>query len=36
MTQGDVAFWDDLKSGKFASLVKESAAGQSVSNAQEV
>ena len=29
-------FWDALKSGRFASMVKESSRGQSVSNSQEV
>jgi DNA repair protein RadC len=29
-------FWEDLKSGKFASMVKESSKGQTVSNANEV
>ena len=29
-------FWDDLKSGRFASMVKESAKGKSVSNSGEV
>ncbi|MDY6953108.1 MAG: JAB domain-containing protein [Thermodesulfobacteriota bacterium] len=29
-------FWDALKSGRFASMVKESSKGQSVSNSQEV
>ena len=29
-------FWDDLKSGRFASMVKESSKGQSVSNSHEV
>lgn len=29
-------FWDDLKSGRFASMVKESAKGRSVSNSSEV
>lgn len=29
-------FWNDLKTGRFASMVKESSAGQSVSNAKEV
>ena len=29
-------FWDDLKSGRFASMVKESCKGQSVSNSGEV
>jgi DNA repair protein RadC len=29
-------FWEDLKSGRFASMVKETSKGQSVSNSQEV
>jgi DNA repair protein RadC len=29
-------FWEDLKSGRFLSMVKESSKGQSVSNAREV
>jgi len=29
-------FWDDLKSGRFVSMVKESSKGQAVSNSQEV
>jgi len=29
-------FWEDLKSGKFASMVKESSKGQTVSNSSEV
>jgi len=29
-------FWEDLKSGKFASMVKESSKGQTVSNSNEV
>lgn len=29
-------FWHDLKTGRFASMVKESSKGQSVSNSQEV
>jgi DNA repair protein RadC len=29
-------FWEDLKSGRFASMVKESSKGQSVSNSREV
>jgi DNA repair protein RadC len=29
-------FWQDLKSGRFASMVKESAKGQRLSNSQEV
>ncbi len=32
----EASFWKDLKSGKIASLIKETSAGQSVSNAQEV
>jgi DNA repair protein RadC len=31
-----VQFWEDLKSGRFASMVKESAPGRSVANSQEV
>jgi len=30
------AFWNDLKSGKFASMVKESAKGQAITNSKEV
>lgn len=30
------SFWQDLKSGKFAAMVKESSKGQAVSNASEV
>jgi DNA repair protein RadC len=29
-------FWQDLKSGRFASMVKESAKGQQLSNSQEI
>ena len=29
-------FWSDLKSGKFASMVKESAGGQKIANSEEV
>ncbi|MBW1693087.1 MAG: JAB domain-containing protein [Deltaproteobacteria bacterium] len=29
-------FWEDLRSGRFASMVKESSKGQSVSNSREV
>jgi len=29
-------FWNDLKSGRFASMVKESSKGQTVNNSQEV
>jgi DNA repair protein RadC len=29
-------FWEDLKSGRFASMVKETSKGQSVSNSREV
>jgi DNA repair protein RadC len=29
-------FWEDLKSGRFVSMVKESAKGQRLSNSQEV
>ncbi|MBC8466148.1 DNA repair protein RadC, partial [bacterium] len=29
-------FWQDLKSGRFASMVKESCKGQSVNNSREV
>jgi len=29
-------FWDDLKSGRFASMVKESSRGQLLTNSQEV
>lgn len=29
-------FWEDLKSGRFASMVKETSKGQSVSNSKEV
>ena len=34
MTQSQ--FWQDLKSGRFVSMVKESAKGQRLSNSQEV
>jgi DNA repair protein RadC len=30
------SFWEDLKSGKFASMVKESSKGRTVNNSQEV
>ena len=30
------SFWEDLKSGRFASMVKESSKGQAVNNSQEV
>lgn len=30
------SFWNDLKDGKFASMVKESSKGQALSNSQEV
>jgi len=29
-------FWSDLKSGRFASMLKESSKGQTVNNSQEV
>ena len=29
-------FWEDLKSGRFVSMVKESSKGKSLSNSQEV
>ena len=29
-------FWEDLKSGRFASMVKESSTGQSINNSHEV
>ena len=32
---GTSSFWDDLKSGKFTSMIKESSKGNAVSNAQE-
>ncbi len=32
----DDSFWDDLKNGKFASMVKEAAKGKSLNNAAEV
>jgi DNA repair protein RadC len=33
---GTLQFWKDLKSGRFVSMVKESAKGQRLSNSQEV
>ena len=33
--QSEKSFWNDLKSGKFASMIKESSRGNAVSNAQE-
>jgi hypothetical protein len=30
------SFWQDLKTGKFASMVKESSKGQTISNSSEV
>jgi DNA repair protein RadC len=35
-TQKTTRFWDDLKSGHFASMIKESSKGNALSNAQEV
>jgi DNA repair protein RadC len=32
---GTSSFWEDLKSGKFTSMIKESSKGNAVSNAQE-
>jgi DNA repair protein RadC len=32
----ELQFWQDLKSGRFVSMVKESAKGQQLSNSQEV
>ena len=32
----EAKFWDDLKSGRFVSMVKESSKGQALSNSQEV
>jgi DNA repair protein RadC len=32
---GTSSFWDDLKSGKFTSMIKESSKGNAVSNAKE-
>ena len=32
---GTSSFWDDLKSGKFTSMIKESSKGNAVSNARE-
>ncbi len=36
MKEGKEEFWNELKSGKFASMVKESSYGECVANAQEV
>ena len=33
--QSEKSFWQDLKSGKFASMIKESSKGNAVSNARE-
>ena len=33
---GKLQFWKDLKSGRFVSMVQESAKGQQLSNSQEV
>jgi len=34
-SEPEKSFWEDLKSGKFASMIKESSKGNAVSNAQE-
>ncbi len=34
--RGSSQFWEDLKSGRFASMVRESSMGQTVSNSEEV
>jgi len=34
--KGSSHFWEDLKSGRFASMVRESSCGQTVSNSAEV
>ena len=34
-SQSDRSFWHDLKSGRFASMIKESSKGNAVSNARE-
>jgi DNA repair protein RadC len=34
-SQSDRSFWEDLKSGKFVSMIKESSKGNAVSNARE-
>lgn len=34
--KGSSQFWEDLKSGRFASMVRESSMGQTVSNSEEV
>lgn len=34
--KNNLKFWNDLKSGRFASMVKESCKGQSVNNSREV
>ena len=36
MCERNKEFWNDLKSGKFASMVKESARGQQLANPKEV
>ncbi len=33
--ESEKSFWDDLKSGKFTSMIKESSKGNAVSNARE-
>ena len=32
---GTLRFWEELKSGKFTSMIKESSKGNAVSNARE-
>ncbi len=34
-SESEKSFWEDLKSGKFASMIKESSKGNAVSNAHE-
>ncbi|MBT5426203.1 MAG: JAB domain-containing protein, partial [Bacteroidetes bacterium] len=34
-SNSEISFWNDLKSGKFTSMIKESSKGNAVSNAQE-
>ena len=35
MSEQDSSFWDDLKSGRFVSMVKECSKGESISNSRE-
>jgi len=36
LNESEKSFWQDLKSGRFVSMIKESSKGNAVSNSQEV